>query len=283
MLRLERFAAGQSQPHAFFADFGLLDLRLGHDFDPAFGQAPFQELRHLVIFHRQDLRLHFKQRHLSSKRVKEVRELDADRAGAQHQERFRLDLKCERLPAGRNAHPIGGDARERARLGAGGNEHRPAGDRLRFAVGGRDHHLLERGIGGLLDLRATDEIIDLVGAEEVLDSLCHRVGDAAAPLHDRREIVIDLPLQRKAVVAQVADKLFYFRAFEQRLGRDAAPVQARTARPLDLHTGDFFAKLHRADRTDVAGRPAANNDEVILHTRLSYHKPGAPQKEDVAD
>src|SRR6185312_5514383 len=49
---------------------------------------------------------------------------------------------------------------------------------------------------------------------------------------------------------------------QQRLGRDAAPVEADAAEVFALHESGFHAELRRADGGDVAARAAAQHDEV---------------------
>ena len=49
---------------------------------------------------------------------------------------------------------------------------------------------------------------------------------------------------------------------QQRLGRDAAPVQADAAQMLALDQRRLHAELGRADRRDIAAGAAADHDEV---------------------
>jgi len=54
------------------------------------------------------------------------------------------------------------------------------------------------------------------------------------------------------------------RVLEQRLGRDAAPDEARASqRFLFLHDGDLLAELRAADRRHVAAGSSADDDDVI--------------------
>ena len=52
---------------------------------------------------------------------------------------------------------------------------------------------------------------------------------------------------------------------EQRLGRDAAPVQAGAAGAVGFDAGDFFTELGGADGGDVAGRAATDDNEIVGH------------------
>src|SRR3546814_19356505 len=71
----------------------------------------------------------------------------------------------------------------------------------------------------------THDHIDLVFLHQKLDTLAHAVGYTAAALHDGTEIgfaAIDLD----AIICGVVQVLKYLSAFEQRFGRDTAPVKA---------------------------------------------------------
>ena len=51
---------------------------------------------------------------------------------------------------------------------------------------------------------------------------------------------------------------------EQRLGRDAAPVEANTAEILTFNNRDFQPKLRRADGGNIATGAGTENDEVVI-------------------
>jgi hypothetical protein len=53
--------------------------------------------------------------------------------------------------------------------------------------------------------------------------------------------------------------------FQQRFGRDAAPVEAGATSAVSLDNGDFFSELSCADCSNVARRAAANDDEIVCH------------------
>ena len=61
--------------------------------------------------------------------------------------------------------------------------------------------------------------------------------------------------------AELADELA---VFEQRLGRDAAPVEARAAEVFLLDAEDALLELPRADGRGVTGGAAADDDDVVL-------------------
>ena len=118
-------------------------------------------------------------------------------------------------------------------------------------------------------LAAADEVVDLVLAEEEFHALRHLVGHAARALHDFRKI------ERDALDAEPVDlRLLHLGvklgALQQRLRGNAAPVEARAAGALLLDAGDLLAELPGANRRDVAGRPAADHNQII--NRRFRHK-----------
>src|SRR3569833_2893941 len=50
---------------------------------------------------------------------------------------------------------------------------------------------------------------------------------------------------------------------EQRLGRDAAPVEADAAELLALDDGGLEAELRRPDSRDIAAGPRTEDDEIV--------------------
>src|SRR5690606_17296759 len=76
-------------------------------------------------------------------------------------------------------------------------------------------------------------------------------------LHVRR----DLAFQRQAIILGMLAKMQDFRRTQQRLGRNAAPVEANTAQMFALDDSRLEAKLRGADRRDVtAGARSDNNN-----------------------
>src|SRR3546814_18789380 len=51
---------------------------------------------------------------------------------------------------------------------------------------------------------------------------------------------------------------------QQRLGRDAAPVETDAAKILALDDRGFQAELRRADRRNIAAGAGAEDDEVVV-------------------
>ena len=151
------------------------------------------------------------------------------------------------------------------RLGAGRDENRFAGQGLRLSVRGGHDNLFDCAVRRRLDLGLADDVINLFRFEEIFDSARHLIGHAATALHHFREIELDLSLEGQTVSVQVPDERFHLGAFQQGLGRNTTPVEARAPGPFHFHADDFLAQLRRADGADIAGRTAADNHEIIFH------------------
>ncbi len=264
MLRLHGFAACDGELDALVADLGLFDLGVGENFDALFREIALEQFRDFGVLHRQDLRQHFEDRDFRSEGVEEIGELAADGPGPEDDDRLRQRLDRERLAAGQDFFAIDFHAGEGLRPRAGANQDRLAGERLRLAVRAGDDDFF---IG--LNLRLADDVIDLLAFEKILDALGHRVGNRAAAPHDLRKIEFHFAGKFEAVIGHVPQELLDLGALEQRLGRDAAPVEAGAPGAFHFDTHHFFAELGRADRPDITRRAAANHNEVVVHKALS--------------
>ena len=58
---------------------------------------------------------------------------------------------------------------------------------------------------------------------------------------------------------------------QQRFGRNAAPVQAGATGAFFFHARHAFSKLRGANGTDISGRSAANDNQVVVH-KLNQHQ-----------
>ena len=167
--------------------------------------------------------------------------------------------------------PSTGTPGSAARLAAGGEEDALGLEVLPlvFALGDLDH-------AGHDHAGAAEKVIDLVFAEEELHAFRHLVGHVAGPLHDPGKIERD-PLGAESEDFRLLHLAVKLGALEQRLRGNAAPVEARAARPLQLDAGDLLAELPGANRRDIAGRPAANHYQIV--NRGFRHKRSLERKE----
>ena len=110
--------------------------------------------------------------------------------------------------------------------------------------------------------RAVDHV-DLVLLEQELDAPDHAVDDLAAAVDGRAEVEAQVVVADAELLgaAEEADDLG---VVEERLGGDAAPVEADAADAVLLDEGSLQAELGRPDRGDVAAGPAADDSHVVV-------------------
>ena len=81
--------------------------------------------------------------------------------------------------------------------------------------------------------------------------------------------------QDQPVLLRVADPLDEGGRFEQRLGRDAAAVEARAADLVLVDEGDLQAELGRAEGGGVAAGSGAEHDEIEVVGGADGHGSGS--------
>ncbi len=113
--------------------------------------------------------------------------------------------------------------------------------------------------GGELGL-APDHI-DLVLLEQETDAVRQLRGDAARPRHDLADVEARLLVGQPVGIGMLHVMVDFSRP-QQRLGRNAAPVEADAAKVLPIDHGGLEAELRRPDRRDVAARPRPDDDDV---------------------
>ncbi len=245
-----------------------LFLKLGHlgaaeDLDALLLERLAGERRDLGVLDRQHLRQHLDHRHLRTHGAVERRELDADRAGADHQQRLRHLLRHHRLEIGPDQLLVRLKAREHPRPRAGGQD-----DVLGLIAAGAKRPLrrldtghLHRELAGGIDHSLAPDHGDLVLLHQEADAVIHALGDAARALHHGLGIVGDV-VGRQPVVLGMLHVMVDFRGAQQRLGGNAAPVQADAAEMLLLDDRGLEAELGRANGRDIATGPRADDDDV---------------------
>ena len=183
--------------------------------------------------------------------------LQPDHARADHHHGFR-DL-AQRQRAGRGDHGLfihrhlgPGD---RGRLGPAGDD-----DVFRLVGGVTDRDLARRG-----DAAPALEPVDLVLLEQEFDAL----GVLADHVVLVGQHLFPVDLGRRALQAHLFEIVLRLvqlvAGVQQRLGRDAAHVQAGAAQgfaPLDA--GGFQAQLGAADRGDIAAGAGADDDDIVV-------------------
>ena len=250
----------------------LRHLRAGQDLDALLLEALAGEARDLGVLDGQDLRQQLDDRHLGAHGAVERRELDADRARAHDDQRFRHRVRHHRLEIGPDQLPVRLDPGQNTRARAGGD------DDVLGGVGPLPQRALRRGVRGLhgglgrladLDLArlgddglAPDDV-DLVLLHQEADAAIELRRDAARALDHGRDIEAERALDVQPVRAGMLHVVVDLGRPQQRLGGNAAPVEADAAEMLALHDRRLEAELRRPDCGDVAAGPAADDDHVI--------------------
>ena len=114
--------AGQGQFHAARRRFQFVGLGFHAHVDLALGEDTLQEDRHIVVLVGQKMIEHLDDDHFRSDGVVKIGEFAADRAGADDRQSFGLSGQIHRLAGGDDFLAVKCDARQRRRLGAGGDD-----------------------------------------------------------------------------------------------------------------------------------------------------------------
>ena len=102
---------------------------------------------------------------------------------------------------------------------------------------------------------------DLVLLHQVFDAGIEPRRDPARALDHLGDIEGDI-VRRQAEIAGMLHQMVDLRGAQQRLGRDAAPVEADAAEMFALDQRRVQAELRRTDRRHITARPAADDDEI---------------------
>ena len=211
--------------------------------------------RGFVIFQRQHVRQHLDHGDFRAVGAEHVGEFHADGARADDHQPLGRDRQLQRLPVGDDLLPVDRHAGQRARPSAGGDDDILGIEHL---AGWLDLHLL----GADQCCRALN-VRDVVLLEQEADAFHQPVGDLAAALLGDGVVqlqVVEAEAELLGFAGQDAGELG---VAEQRLGRDAAPVQTHAAQVVALDHGDLLAQLRCADGGHIAARPAADDDEIV--------------------
>ena len=110
--------------------------------------------------------------------------------------------------------------------------------------------------------------LDLVLAHEIGDAVRQPLGDFAAALDHAGEVEADI-VGGEPELGGAAHRVIELGGAEQRLGRDAAPVETDAAEMLALDDRGLEAELGGADRGDIAAGPRADHGEIEAASRSS--------------
>ena len=253
---------GESDLLAVFLGAGHLGADQGPD--TRLGEAALQHLRDFIVLHRKQAILHFDKGHLRAVGIEEISEFSADSARTDDDDAFGLLRQDHGVMATHDGLAIEGQTGHGASLRAGADEDLASLVRFLFPVLVGDFHLASGRNGA-----GAADVVDFVLLQQELDPASKLVRDLTATANDRIPVKAQaFDLQAK-LSRSMGDGMIDFGVFQQRLGRDTAPVQASAARAIIFHHGDFLAELGSANCSDVARRPAADDDEVVVHSFFS--------------
>ncbi len=250
--------------HALVRNIEIFDAGAGHDGHALLGQALLEEGRDILVFHRHDPVEHFDHGHIAAHVVVEAGELDTDRPAADDEQLLGHFLGRHGMAIGPHALAVRLGEGQVARPGTGGNDDVLGGE-LFLALIALDREAGRTGQRALAHVHG-----DLVLLHQMRDALIELLRDAAAALHDRVQIGLDLARDLEAVILRVLRVMEDFRRTQQRLGRNTAPVEADAAQQFAFHDGGFEPELRAADSRDIAAGSAAEHDYVVFVSHDSY-------------
>jgi len=239
--------------HAVALLLQFCHLGAAEDFDALLLEALARQGRDLGVLYGQDLRQHLDDGHLGAHGVEEGREFDTDRAGADHQQRFRHFFRDHRFEIGPDQLLVRLQAGQHPRSRTGGQDDVLGliGALAQRALRRFDAGLLHRDLAGRIDRGIAPDDRDLVLLHQKTDAVVEALGDAARALHHGFGVERHF-FGRQSVVLGMLHVVVNLGRAQQRLGRDAAPVQADAAEIGFLDNRGLVAKLRRADRGDIA-------------------------------
>src|SRR6185312_11274958 len=120
---------------------------------------------------------------------------------------------------------------------------------------------LHGDLAGRIDRRLAPDHRDLVLLHQEADAVIEPLRDAARALDDLGRVIADI-VGLQAVGLGVLHVVIDLGRAQERLGRDAAPVEADAAEIFALDNGRLEAELRRADGGDVAAGAGADDDDV---------------------
>jgi hypothetical protein len=236
------------------AAVGVLDLlEAGAELllDAALAEGALEQLAAALLLQRHQVRQRLDDRDLGAERAPDAGELAADGARAQDHDGGGDVLEAQRVVAGDDALVVDLEARDGAGDRAGGQQH----------VLGLDAPAVDLDGGGGDQRAGALDDLDLAALDQAGEALVQPLDDLALVGVDARHV----DLVEAAVDAELLgllDDLDGLGRVQQRLGRDAAAVQAGAADLVLLDHDDALAELGVAQRGRVAAAAPSEDDEV---------------------
>jgi hypothetical protein len=272
----------QADPVVVGRDGVRVEAGAGHDRDPALLEAALDHPADLGVLERHDPGQVFEQRHANADVLEHRGEFDPDRARADDHDVLRKRVHAQdvvarddpvavRLEPGQRLDP-----RTRGEDHVGGIEHALAAGARRAVLTG----LVDPDLLRAIEPAATLDPGDLVLGDEALEPGPHPLHDGIAASGHRGVVDLGLARQVEAELLGVADPIDEAGGLEQRLGRDAAAVQACAADLVLVDEGNLQPELGGAERRRVSAGARAEHDEIEVIGRADGHGSGASKRLD---
>ena len=215
-------------------------------------------LGHFAVQTRQDAVEILDHRHFGAQAAPDGRQFQPDDAAADHREALRHFRQFKRAGGGHDALLV----------------HLDAGDRDQFRTGGDDDVLGADNLGAAItldgdfalggDAALALEPVDLVLLEQELDAGGVVFDDLVLVGHHGRQVQLDRAELDAMTREGVLGFLELLGTGQQRLGRDAADIEAGAAQRLALFdAGRLQAKLCGADGGNITAGSTADDDNVV--------------------
>ena len=233
------------------------DLCAQPEQDPVLGHPLLRQPGDLDVHHGQDMVHQLQHRHLTAQTVQEIGELHADHTAADHGDRGGHLIQVQGLGAGQQVvFPLQREEGGHEYAGAGGDDDVGPGDapavhRQGMGIGKRGHSLHHRY------LIAPEQTLDAV--DQGFD---HGFLSGLQGGHIHRDLVRLHARHREA--GGILHLVVHVGGLNQRLGWDAAHVQAGASETGPLDDAGFFPALGRLDRRLIAAGAGTDHDHVVV-------------------
>ena len=255
--RLGGLAALEVNGQPILSGLHVGDLGLHPDVLVALGQPPGKRFDQVRVRAGDELVQQLHHAHLRAQLVVDGRHLQADDPAAQDEQPLRDPIQLQRAGGVDHAGIVVWDERQRDRLGAGGDDGLFEADRAGRPVVGGDLDHVRRG-----ELAGADHGGDLALFGQPGQPTGEPVDHALFPATQRAQVD-----GRRGEGQSVAGHLLglgdHLGRVQQRLGRDAAHIQAHPAeRAAAVDHHNLLAEVGGPERCGVAARPGAEHQHL---------------------
>ena len=245
---------GERRLHAAVSDFAGVDFRVGEDFDSFFLHQTRELFRDLFVFDRKKLRHHFDDGRLRTEAREDRRELAADRAGADHEQRLRHFFEQKDVIGVDDPFAVSLDVRQILRHGTHRQDDVFRGEFLAVDVDGV----------AIEEFAEAGDAFDFVFLEEELDSFRILVDDGLLATLARFEVETHIA-NVDAEFFCLLDLVPHIGILEQRFGRNAAAMRTCPAdERIFFDDRHLHPELTGANAGDISAGTAADDEDVVI-------------------